>query len=153
MKQAKEVLKPESTGALRKCHPLLTLIMVGGLFGLLPTIAFRPDCLPSMDIVLGPYGATFEAFTQDHRSAIRNTFLILAVLHLTEAVIAMMMCAYMDLPNGTTLKWGLDVFVHGIFSFRFLIDELYTYEQSRQGTVDYFAHFLRITAYFTSIFA
>ena len=34
----------------------------------------------------------------------------------------------------TTIKWGLSVFVHGVFSLRHLLSELFRYESLREGT-------------------
>lgn len=118
----------------RGFHPLVTFICVGGIFGALPLLAFMPDYVPNLDS-LGPLGITIDTFISEQRVAIRNTFLIIVVIHLTEAVIAMMMCAYMDRSTSITLQWGTSVFVHGIFSFRYLMGELYLHESQRQGGV------------------
>ena len=64
---------------------------------------------------------------ENHQMAIRNTFLITLVVHLAEAVVAMMLCAYMDYENTTMFKWGLSVFVHGVFSLKHLLSELFRY--------------------------
>ena len=64
---------------------------------------------------------------QNHQMVIRNTYLITLVVHLAEAVVAMMLCSYMDYENTAMFKWGFSVFVHGVFSLRHLLSELFRY--------------------------
>jgi hypothetical protein len=54
----------------------------------------------------------------NYQTVFRNLFFLLVVLHLFEAVFAMMICTYMDFEYGLTLKWGLNVLVNGVFALR-----------------------------------
>ena len=63
----------------------------------------------------------------------RNTFFILLIVHLTEAVVASMICVYMDMEIKAVFKWFFSVFVHGILSFRHLLRRLYQYEERREA--------------------
>jgi hypothetical protein len=117
----------------RTNHPGVTLLVGGFLFVLMPVIAFRPDLLPDLE-QMGPLGDVIMWLCTDHQTAVRNTFLITIVIHLAEAVLAMMLCTYMDYDVQTSAKWGISVFIHGYLSFHWLIKELYKYESLQENT-------------------
>lgn len=115
----------------RPVHPALTAVILIGFVYLFPAISFWPDLLPSASISLW--------FVQNYQSAIRNLFFLVLILHLFEAVFAMMICTYMDLEHGITLKWGLSVFINGVFALRYLISRLFDYECEQRKQADIFA--------------
>ena len=88
--------------------PVLTSLILVTFLYLLPAISFWPEFLP----------AGLNWVVLNYQSLVRNLFFLILVLHLFEAVFAMMICTYMDFDYGLTLKWGLNVLVNGVFALR-----------------------------------
>jgi len=103
-----------------------TFIITTVLFVFLPIISFRCDWFP-LDLSPEWVVDIVDYLCQNHQMVIRNTYLITLVVHLAEAVVAMMLCSYMDYENTAMFKWGFSVFVHGVFSLRHLLSELFRY--------------------------
>ena len=95
------------------------MLSVTLLFMVLPLMAFRCDLL--FWEICDPYYVLI----------IRNTFYVLMTLHLAGAVLAGMLCQYMDCDPDLTFKWTCSVFFHGFLSFRHLLSMLYQYENGR----------------------
>ena len=124
-------VKPKlSKTYFKENHIMETFLILGFIFGFLPLISFRCDLFP-MDWVPSQVGHLVSYLCEHHQNIIRNTFLITLVIHLIEAVLAIMLCNYMDYEGPTTMKWGINVFIHGLFSLRHLISELVRYEDSK----------------------
>ena len=100
------------------------------LFGILPILSFRCDLLQPYNIDYW-MGRFIENICDNHQIAVRNTFLVFMTIHLIEAVVASMMCSYMDCEVNVVIKWTCSVFIHGILSFKHLLTELYAYENLR----------------------
>lgn len=98
-----------------------TILSITILFLVLPLMAFRCDLLLWNSQLCSAYQVL----------VIRNTFYVLMTLHLTGAVLAAMLCQYMDCDPDLTLKWTCSVFIHGFLSFRHLLRMLYKYESGR----------------------
>ena len=126
-------VKALSKTYFKKNRTIETLIISIFLFGILPTISFRCDLFSTAVLMPSWIVKIVEYLCENHNTAIRNTFLIIMVVHLTEAVLALMLCNYMDYEGFTTFKWSLNVFIHGVFSLRHLLYELFKYESIREG--------------------
>lgn len=85
------------------------------IYVLMPLACFWPDLFPFHIIA-------------DYNHALRVAFYITITLHLTEAVTAVMLCAYMDCSVNVTRKWAVSIFINGIFGFYPLMMVLYEYE-------------------------
>ena len=106
-----------------------TIVSIILLFYILPCLAFsRYDYLPTQ--VLGLEGVL--DLIQKHQVAIRNIYFVVLVVHLTEAVLAAMICVYMDMDIKTICKWFSSVFVHGFLAFRYLLHRLYEFEDLQE---------------------
>ena len=99
-----------SNNYFRPVHPALTAVILVSFLYLFPAISFWPEFLPTVDILV--------EFVQNYQNVVRNLFLLMLILHLFEAVFAMMICTYMDFDYGLTLKWGLSVLINGVFALR-----------------------------------
>ena len=53
-----------------------------------------------------------------------------------QAVIAVMLCTYMDFTINNILKWGGSTFINGIFSLKLLIAVLFEYEEAQDPSVN-----------------
>ncbi len=84
---------------------------------------------------VNPWTSLVEHLCYNHQNAIRNTFFIVMTLHLTEAVLAAMICEYMDYEGSVTFKWTFQVFIHGLLSFRHLLGDLFEYESQKHGAL------------------
>ena len=102
----------------------LTIFILTFLFYWLPKISFTNNDLEFYG-VLG-------RFIIEYQTIIRNTYLIVMIIHLIECVVAAMICSYMDLDGKSTFQWTLSVFIHGVFSFWPLMGVLLDYESCRQ---------------------
>ncbi len=96
----------------RPVHPALTATILITFLYLLPAISFWPEFLPSTEAL--------SSFVQNYQYLVRNVFILFLILHLFEAIFAMMICTYMDFEYGLTLKWGLSVFINGVFALRYI---------------------------------
>lgn len=94
----------------RPVHPALTTIILVSFLYLFPAISFWPEFLPT--------GEMLTWLVQNYQNLVRNVFFLVLILHLFEAVFAMMICTYMDFDYGLTLKWGLSVLINGVFALR-----------------------------------
>lgn len=97
-----------------------TVTMVTLLFVWMPLLSFK--CELALDTVL----------CQDYQNYIRNTFFFLLVMHLLLAVLATMLCEYMECQFDLTLKWTGSVFIHGFLAFRLLCAMLFDFESQKQ---------------------
>ena len=93
------------------------------LFYLFPCLAFSMH-----DYLLGGVLVSL----QNYQVVIRNIYFIILVIHLTEAVLAAMICVYMDMDLNTICKWFLSVCLHGFLAFRYLLYKLYEYEDLQE---------------------
>ena len=96
----------------RPVHPALTAVILITFLYLLPAISFWPEFLPTTEAL--------NTFVQNYQYLVRNVFILFLILHLFEAIFAMMICTYMDFEYGLTLKWGLSVLINGVFALRYI---------------------------------
>ena len=98
------------------------------LFYLFPCLAFSlHDYLPTQALGLGVL-----VWLQNHQVALRNIYFIILIIHLIEAVLAAMICVYMDMDLNTVCKWFFSVCLHGFLSFRYLLQRLYEFEEFQE---------------------
>jgi hypothetical protein len=110
-----------------------TMLISTLLFCILPMMAFKCDMLFSHSDGYGSlWGSFIEYLCNHHQIALRNTFFIVILLHLIEAVLAGVLCAHMECEPDVALKWTFNVFIHGILSFRHLLATLFDYESQKQ---------------------
>ncbi len=85
------------------------------------------------DFVLGFLG-NFLLYLSNHYSIhLRNSFIIVLLIHLFEAVTAVLIASYIGLTLSAIAKWFKAVFLYGIFSLKFLLRRLYQVELARQS--------------------
>ena len=101
------------------------------IFYLLPCMAFSLHSFLPLQVY--GVGSVMAYIMENHGVAVRNTFFILMVAHLTEAVIASIIATYMDMEMKTVSQWFFSVFIHGFWSFRHLLHRLYEYEERREA--------------------
>ncbi len=77
----------------------------------------------------GPLNDFLTYATNNYYEASRVFFFICILLHLFEAVFAVMICTYLDMSLSLSLRWAANVFVHGIFALRFLVAQLFEVEK------------------------
>merc|ERR1711962_554683 len=90
----------------------LKIVSVAWVYLLLPLAGFRPDLIP-----IDP----FYQWAIDYNTAFRVIFFSFAVGNLLLAVIAMMLCNYMDSSIETSRRWASNVMLTGMFAFWLLI--------------------------------
>ena len=116
-----------------KANKLWETMLVLTILVYMSMMAFRCDLIVSYSNNGSEFmGSFIEWICNDHHMVIRNTLYILILLHLTQAILAGMLCAHMECQTDIALKWTFNVFFHGILSFRHLLTMLFEYESQNQ---------------------
>ncbi len=118
----------------RPVHPVVTGILLVCFVYVFPALTFWPHLLPDgkfatfahevdrwrvQRVFFSLSGGSLHGLLVRYQTLLRGCFFLLILVHLTEAVFAMMICTYMDLGKNVTLRWGISVFVNGVFALRY----------------------------------
>jgi hypothetical protein len=99
-------------------NPVITVVIIFGLFICVQAMALKPDLLPK----LGPLGCLLQLVAEKYPEEILYFFKICMWIHTTEGLIGFLLAGlYHGLTLGTSLKWTLSSFVHGMLSLKWLI--------------------------------
>ena len=128
MKEAAAKLSKSYFKANEAWETAVSLLLI---FYLLPCMAFSLHSFLPLQVY--GIGSLLAYIMENHQVAVKNTFFILIVAHLTEAVIASIIATYMDMEMKTVSQWFFSVFIHGFLSFRHLLHRLYEYEERREA--------------------
>ena len=105
----------------RSVNPLITSVIVIGLFVLVQIMAFFPRLLPEMH--LGSFGEFLHRISVDYPLAVRIFFLLCMAVHSVEGSIGFYLSRHRHRLNWwATLKWTLSSFVNGYFSLKLLFN-------------------------------
>jgi len=116
MKKNGEMLPPDYFVANNLA---ITAFCAIGLFYLLPFSLYAPQYIPNT-----PITEIFLGFMQDYRIFFQFILNISLYIHVAETLVAIALCNRRKLNFPATLKWTLNVAVHGVFSLRYLVSPI-----------------------------
>jgi len=95
--------------------PRITITLLSTMWGLLPLLAFFPNAL---DMVLND---TVADFIEENRFILVKFFNVQVWLHMIECIIAIQFCRRYSIGPQATMKWIINVSIHGIFALKHLL--------------------------------
>merc|ERR1711971_680678 len=96
-------------------NPGITLSVVGFLWIVFPIIAFFPNAL---DFIINDY---FGDILERNSSNLVRLFNVQVWMHLIEFIVTVQKCREFAIAPSTTIKWLINVGVHGILALRYLL--------------------------------
>jgi len=109
-----EVVKPDYFRMPARSVSVIILVVV---FYLLPASIMAPQLIPSIPGVTDRY----LQFVSDYNVYYWFYFWIVVYIHSAEALVAVALCIRKNINLVTTMKWTLNVAVHGVFALKFLV--------------------------------